>query len=101
MILTALKMPPGASHRQTSPNPPLPRRSSSRYPAIGSAWLSNRTDIVGPGVGSIRRSRKRSGPGRPALPARHDPGDVGPGVRGVVGGELGVVGVAGVAADLG
>src|SRR4051794_15665652 len=42
----ALRMPPGASAFQTSPNPPCPRRSRSLYPAMGSAWLTTRNAIL-------------------------------------------------------
>src|SRR5690606_15153205 len=42
--LTALLSPPGATAFQTSPKPPLPSRSTSRYPSIGSVptcgWIT-------------------------------------------------------------
>src|ERR1043165_401752 len=44
----ALKMPPGASHFQTSPNPPAPIRSMSRYPRIGSASAFFSTGMTRP-----------------------------------------------------
>src|SRR5262249_33867838 len=45
--LMALKSPPGASHFQTSPKPPLPKGSMRRYPGMGSA-LASRNHVMKP-----------------------------------------------------
>src|SRR5262245_24894576 len=71
----ALRRPPGASHFQTSPKPPLPSGWIRRYPGIGSAFgsrthviglvlpaLAARTGREGKGGREARRERKPSGP---------------------------------------
>ena len=58
--LMALLMPPGATHFHTSPNPPVPSGSTSRYPGMGSV-SGSRSQLMGPPIRVRRPAPARAG----------------------------------------